>query len=237
MTDNQESGHNDQDAKPSENNHVDEEINTGFDVIELSDIAIGITPEDDAIVELTEEVIGEALNGFAGAVREVMRDDEEFLDLSENQNTSNEDDQEEEAEEAVPEKSDEPIELKIEDIEEELSRELDDYFEAEEETPALEATDEISDEISGEASGEASGTADSSEPVILSEPVAEDNVPDNITKETISVSGKEIETAVKRVIENMYSEKIDQILDEMIEKKVSKEIDRIKEHLINALKK
>ncbi len=53
------------------------------DIIELTDIAIGITPEDDAIVEQTEDLIGEAFVGFAGAISEVLHDDEQRLDLSE----------------------------------------------------------------------------------------------------------------------------------------------------------
>lgn len=216
MTDKHESGQNDQDAKPSENNHVEDVMNTDPDVIELSDIAIGISPEDDAIVELTEEVIGEALNGFAGAVREVMQEDEEFLDLSEDETIASEDDQEKEEQESVPDESDEPIELKTEDIEEDLSKELDDYFEAEEE-----AEDEK------EEMPEPSFPSEESEP----------DATDKLTDEKISVSDKDIEAVVEQVIHKMYSEKINRLIDEMIEKKVSNEVDRLKEHLINALKK
>ena len=76
-----------------EKKKVDEVAGANSEIIELSDIAIGITPEDDAIVELTEEVIGEALDGFAGAVREIMKEGEEILDLSEDNIEKGESDQ------------------------------------------------------------------------------------------------------------------------------------------------
>jgi hypothetical protein len=52
------------------------------DIIELSDIAIGTTPEDEVIVELTEELIDEAMDGISGATHDSFKEGEDYLDLS-----------------------------------------------------------------------------------------------------------------------------------------------------------
>ena len=217
MTENQEAGHDDKEIKPPEEKNVDEVAGANSEIIELSDIAIGITPEDDAIVELTEEVIGEALDGFAGAVREIMKEGEEILDLSEDNIEKGESDQALETEISEP---DETIELtepetetEADTLEEDISKELDNYFETENEAE----TEKIEDTISPE-------------PIYL-------EAKDEITADKVKISESDVEAALERVIHKMYSEKINRLLDEAIETKVSNEIDRFKEYLISVLKK
>ncbi len=216
MIENQEAGLGDEDIKPSEEAKMDEADGADSDVIELSDIAIGITPEDAAIVELTEEVIGEALNGFAGAVREVMRDDEENLDLSETEVEIDKFDQTVEALKTIASKIDDhndSVDLEMESLKNDISKELDDYSEPE----AEKGTEEISDFMASDPTSP--GTK---EEIILDEVV---------------VSESDVEAALERVVKKMYSEKINYLLDKVIATKVSNEIDRFKEYLIGVLKK
>ncbi|MGB9498344.1 MAG: hypothetical protein ACKVE4_01040 [Dissulfuribacterales bacterium] len=215
MTENQEAGRDDEEIKPFEEEKVNETAGANSEVIELSDIAIGITPEDDAIVELTEEVIGEALNGFAGAVREVMRDGEEDLDLSETEVEIDEFDQAVDTVEAEPDDHAVPVDMEEDTLEEDISKELDDYFETEMET------EKIKDTIP-------------SEPILLE---IKDEITDDKVVDKFVVSESDVEAALERVVKKMYSEKINRLLDKVIETKLSNEIDRFKEYLIGALKK
>ena len=215
MTENQKAGRDDEEIDPSEEEKADETAGANSEIIELSDIAIGITPEDDAIVELTEEVIGEALNGFAGAVREVMRDDEEDLDLSETEVEIDKFDQAVNAVEAETDDQAGPGDMETDTLEEDISKELDDYFETEMET------EKIVDTIPSEPA--------------LSE-IKDEIILDKIVDEVV-VSESDVEAALERVVKKMYSEKINRLLDKVIETKVSNEIDRFKEYLIGALKK
>jgi len=217
MTENQEAGRDDEEIKPSEEEKVDETAGANSEVIELSDIAIGITPEDDAIVELTEEVIGEALNGFAGAVREVLRDGEEDLDLSETEVEIDEFDQAVDTVEAEPDDHAVPVDMEEDTLEEDISKELDDYFETEKETE----TEKIVDTIP-------------SEPILLE--IKDEIILDKVVDKFV-VPESDVEAALERVVKKMYSEKINRLLDKVIETKLSNEIDRFKEYLIGALKK
>jgi len=55
----------------------------------------------------------------------------------------------------------------------------------------------------------------------------------DLVPETVSLSSEQIDEALERVINRMYSEKIESMLAEMIEKAVTKEIERIKVTLID----
>ena len=55
----------------------------------------------------------------------------------------------------------------------------------------------------------------------------------DLVPETVSLSSEQIDEALERVINRMYSEKIESMLAEMIEKAVTKEIERIKGTLID----
>ena len=74
MTENHENGHDSEKRIPAEADNENESSENNSGVIELSDIAIGISPEDDAIVELTEELIGEADIAEARRVAKAVSD-------------------------------------------------------------------------------------------------------------------------------------------------------------------
>ncbi len=82
MTENHNNGNNDQEPEGFDAGRIEENENEDSGIIELSDIAIGIGPEDDTIIELTEEIIVKSRDGISGAASEVM-DQEEIIDLSE----------------------------------------------------------------------------------------------------------------------------------------------------------
>jgi hypothetical protein len=71
-------GYDQKPANPKKSVDVDEKS----DIIELSDIAVGTSQEDDAIIELTEELIGEAMSGISGATHEDFSEEEHLIDLS-----------------------------------------------------------------------------------------------------------------------------------------------------------
>ncbi len=129
MTDYQENSRADAETKPSEAEGQGEVAREENEVIELSDIAIGTTQEDEAIIELTEELIDEAMNGISGVTVEES-DDHHMLDLSHDEKSAppiaerSSTDSDSSGDESLP---------PDDDMEEELSRELDDYFGPEDE--------------------------------------------------------------------------------------------------------
>lgn len=62
---------------------------------------------------------------------------------------------------------------------------------------------------------------------------SEDTLKKDLVPETVSLSSEQIDEALERVINKMYSEKIESMLAEMIEKAVTKEIEKIKRTLID----
>ncbi|MDA3895353.1 MAG: hypothetical protein PF482_04295 [Desulfobacteraceae bacterium] len=234
MTEKYENGHDSEKQIPAGADNGSE----NFDVIELSDIAIGITPEDDAIVELTEELIGEAFVGFAGAISDVLHDDEQRLDLSETTpdlGLSGDDSHsgiDSKASESDP-VSDEP-DAECDNLEADISQELDSYFGTDEGTPANEETTPIGQPKSinqAESSDQPESmlkTEDQPGAQIEARAIEEKK----IQLDEISISARHLDDALERVIRKMYGEKINRILDEIIERTVSEEISQLKDYLI-----
>jgi hypothetical protein len=183
------------------------------DVIELSDIAIGTTPEDDVIVELTEEVIDEAMIGISGATRDSFKEGEEYLDLSKGESDKY-------ARFKDPElirkkfddtdDSGDSLDLPAEDEEDHINKELDEFFGPEEETS-----------VPVEKSIEPPITKIQSDVKVADQTISDSNLVD----------------AVETVINKMYGEKINKLLVEVIEKTVNNEIKRIKDFLTGKIQK
>jgi hypothetical protein len=182
------------------------------DVIELSDIAIGTTPEDDVIVELTEEVIDEAMIGISGATRDSFKEGEEYLDLSKSESDKY-------ARFNDPERirkkfddtddSGDSLDLPAEE-EDHINKELDDFFGSEE---------EIS--VPFEKSIEPPLSKTQSDVMVADQRISDSNLLD----------------AVETVINKMYGDKINKLLAEVIEKTVNNEIKRIKDFLTGKIQK
>ena len=260
MTEKYENGHDSEKQIPAGADNGNESFEENSDVIELSDIAIGITPEDDAIVELTEELIGEAFVGFAGAISEVLHDDEQRLDLSETTPGLGQsgDDSRSGIDSKAPELdpvSDEP-DAEFDNLESDISQELDSYFGTDEGTPVIEETTPIapSESINQAKSSDPSESinqaesSDQPESMLKTDDQPGDQIGDQIGDQAIeekkiqldeiSISARHLDDALERVIRKMYAEKINRILDEIIERTVSEEISQLKDYLIGiAVKK
>ncbi|MFZ2632165.1 MAG: hypothetical protein WA081_03660 [Desulfosalsimonadaceae bacterium] len=225
MTENEKNGHNGETSHSSMNTQADQ------DIIELSEIAIGITPEDDAIVELTEDIIGEAFFGFSKATSDKMDKDESELDLSEKRQADGLTDQPDDTYRPPPALSssvDLTGSLKTEtDLQEDdISRQLDNYFGAEEESFRKQKQD-IPPAISG--------ASDEEEPPAVAPALS-------IIQETrpvsdISITAGQLDEALERVIRKLYAEKINRILDVMVERTVTEEISQLKDYLIGIAEK
>ncbi|MDO9265359.1 MAG: hypothetical protein Q7U02_15420 [Desulfosalsimonadaceae bacterium] len=225
MTENEKNGHNGETSHSSGNTQADQ------DIIELSEIAIGITPEDDAIVELTEDIIGEAFFGFSKATSDKMDKDESELDLSEKRQTDGLTDQPDDTyrpPSALSSSAGLTGSLKTEtDLQEDdISRQLDNYFGAEEESLRKHKQD-IPPAISG-TSDEEEVPAVAPAPSIIQEtrPVSD-----------ISITAGQLDEALERVIRKLYAEKINRILDVMVERTVTEEISQLKDYLIGIAEK
>ncbi|MBC2717750.1 MAG: hypothetical protein HF978_20800 [Desulfobacteraceae bacterium] len=227
MTENHENGHDNQKLNPAEDENVKENSGNDPDIIELSDIAIGITPEDDVIVELTEEIIGEAFVGFAGATSEVVHDDERVLDLSETSSGIDASaDQEYPGRVSDGPESDDisgVADMEADNLEEDISKELDNYFGTEDDTPVTEETTLI-------------GTLESEtpEPTVETETQSEARAIDEkpLQIDEISISTRQLDDAIERIIRKMFAEKINRILDDVIGRTVSEEISQLKDYLL-----
>ncbi len=180
-------------------------VSDDSDIIELSDIAIGTTPEDDMIVELTEEVIDEAMIGISGATRDKMKEGEEILDLSK---VEPEKDNHFMAREKHGAQTAEPeITSSLQDLvaeEDHISKELDEFFDVSQETSSVTET-----------------------PVVSIQEVAQPVVP----KTDAVISDATLMEALETVIQKRYGDKINQLIAETIEKIVVQEINRIKKIL------
>ncbi|RJP86258.1 MAG: hypothetical protein C4518_14120 [Desulfobacteraceae bacterium] len=228
MTENHE---NDLNRQASENNQLNEDAKTDRDIIELSDIAIGITPEDDAIVELTEEIIGEAFFGFNKATHETMDEDESHLDLSEDRQSDGITEQQPDRYKGAPESPDvsRTMSSETDGNEDDISRELDNYFGTEDdirvkEVPA--AVHPIVDE-----------TGDPSVPLPSTGPSELPAHREIRQIGEIAITSDQLDEAIERVIRKLYAEKINRILDAMIERTVTEEISQLKDYLIGIAEK
>jgi hypothetical protein len=209
MTEPHQNDRRDEQKTISDENKNDQ-LEDNSDIIELSDIAIGTTPEDDVIVELTEEVIDEAMVGISGATRDTFKEGEEYLDL-----TKVEPEKEVQfkgAEIAAGDKlkSDDFVDasgstdLEAEDVEDHISKELDDFFSPEEETVFVE------------------------KPVSLA---AAKTQPEKKSDDAF-ISQTNLVEVVEAVIKKIYGDRINTLIADVIEKIVREEITRIKETLI-----
>ena len=224
MTENETNGHNRETSHSSINTQTDQ------DIIELSEIAIGITPEDDAIVELTEDIIGEAFFGFNKATSDKMDKDESELDLSEKRQAD-----------GLTEQSDDTyrppsasssagltgtLKTEADHQEDDISRQLDNYFGTEEDSLRKKKQD-IPSAISGETDEEEPpAVAPASSTIQETRPVSD-----------ISLTAGQLDEALERVIRKLYAEKINRILDVMVERTVTEEISQLKDYLIGIAEK
>ena len=231
MTENEKNGHNIQASYPSENTQLDENTLADQDIIELSDIAIGITPEDDTIVEMTEDIIGEAFFGFSKATSDKMDKDESELDLSEKRQTDGLTDQPDDTyrpPSALSSSGDLTGSIATETHlpDDDISRQLDNYFGVEEaplkkqKRDVLPAISEASDEEERSAAAPALSITQETRPV-----------------SEIYITAGQLDDALERVIRKLYAEKINRILDAMIERTVTEEISQLKDYLIGIAEK
>ena len=217
MTETHQNGRKDQQQVPGDAKNPSQVSENDADIIELSDIAIGITQEDDVIVGLTEEVIGEAFVGFSGATSEVLQDDQREMDLSHARpgtdpsgNSASgikQGDGSEDVSGAVVNED--------ENSEEDISRELDKYFGTEDDRTVPE-----------KPAPAASRSADSTVP---DRPKGK---PEAIRSEEIRISSTHLDEAIERVIRKMFAEKINRVLDDVIERTVSEEISQLRDYLL-----
>jgi hypothetical protein len=190
-----------------------EPLEDDSEVIELSDIAIGTTPEDDVIVELTEEVIDEAMVGISGATRDSFKEGEEYLDLSKDESdkhTRFRDPEQIEKQFKGTDDSKDAMDLPVEDEVDHINKELDDFFGTEEE---------------------------SSVPVEKSIEPPITKIQNELQSADPTNSYSNLVDAVEIVIKRIYGDKINQLLTEVIEKTVNDEIKRIKDFLSGKIQK
>lgn len=187
------------------------DIDEKTDIIELSDIAVGTSQEDDAIIELTEELIGEAMDGISGATHEDFSEEEHIIDLSREsaamdasfgrQSLNDDDDSE-----PVNDDFSEEIERDATDVEGHLEKKLDDFFGKEQEMPPKAAQEEKT------------GADDSASRTVA---VAQES---------------ELLAALEVMIRNKYGDRIHHMIIAAIDRIVSEEIDRIKKNITESLK-
>ncbi|MGM0452251.1 MAG: hypothetical protein ACQERN_03690 [Thermodesulfobacteriota bacterium] len=184
-------------------------------IIELSDMAVGISSEDEPIIDLTEDLVNEAIRGYSGASGEMGAGDER-LELSDQKGRSADSNTESPGTAPVAEPGgDADVAAlsgtdSIEAIEADIAKELDNYFQLEEETQQL-----------------LNGRAD--EPIAQSVGTSENPQP---AEADVKVTPDQFEAALERVIRRMYGEKIDHILQEVVERTVSDEVGELKDYLM-----
>lgn len=237
MTENHENDHNGQTSNSSKNDQFSEDAKTDRDIIELSDIAIGITPEDDEIVEMTEEIIGEAFLGFNKATHETMDEGESTLDLSENRRSDGITDAHSDGYKGMIElysaDVSKPIASETNANEDDISRELDKYFGTENDIRAKEvAVAAVAPLIAEKAS-----FSPPPAPGLSVESSELQSAREMRQIGEISITSDQLDKAIERVIRKLYAEKINRILDTMIERTVTEEISQLKDYLIGIAEK
>lgn len=220
MTEIDKNGHEEQKHVPVNSENTSRPSENDSDIIELSDIAIGISREDDVIVELTEEIIGEAFVGFSGATSEVLQADERELDLSPARIGGAASSGELAADSSQKSLSGEDSEAIAGDTEadeaDDISRELDNYFGTEEDRPLPEKPSRLPD-------------SKTTEPAT---PPRTKGQSEAIPLEEIRISASHLDDAIERVIRKMFAEKINRVLDDVIERTVSEEISQLRDYLL-----
>jgi len=204
-----------------EDKEAGQESGSSEDVIELSDIAIGTTQEDEEIIELTEELLDEAM----GAVSSATGDSEEgeTLDLSEAEKfgagETFEDSALSKGEAAVTPQ--EPLSLdeeESEEVEEHISQELDNFSgegEPGQFTPSAPETDQPPEE--GAESARPSG------PGAESEQPSEPDTPQT-----------ELEATIERVIEEKLADRFEKMFADIIDARLKESMEQLKQELLEA---
>jgi hypothetical protein len=183
------------------------------DIIELSDIAIGTSPEDDIIVELTEEVIDEAMNGISGATRDKFKEGEEYLDLS-----RPEPEKEARSKDLKTASQEEPLiesdaltgsmDMPAEEVDDHITKELDDFFGPDEQE---------------------------SKEKQIQPPAVE--LPDEMHEDLQALPQPNLVEAVEAALKKMYGDRIDNLIADTVEKIVRDEVNRTMEILARKSKK
>lgn len=203
MVENSENRPEDQDSAPASDETEE--------VIELADMTIGTTREDEEIIELTEEVLDEAMGAVSSTTGET--EDSENLDLSESAAEEGLALSEAEVGTGGAAGIQEPPSLdqvESEEVEDHISQELDDFFGADE--PAK---------------------LDSPSPEI--EAASVDIEPDQPAAPAIS--REELESAIERVIENKFVDRIEKMISEMVESRLVEDIEELKKTLLETMNK
>lgn len=193
-------------GKKGSDRKVNDDIDKKTDVIELSDIAIGTSQEDDVIIELTEELIDEAMYGITGATHEDFSEEEHIIDLSHDS-----------ADTAgsfvgreLHEKHDQPT--------------TEDAFSAEIDSNSSEAEDHLEKELDDFFGKEQEQSSKSS-------PAREDRNDAGDIKAAAVTSETELLAALEIMIRNKYGERIHDMLVAAIDKIVFEEFERINERI------
>jgi hypothetical protein len=183
------------------------------DVIELSDITIGTTQEDEEIIELTEEVLDEAMGAVSSATGDSAEGEE--LDLSEAEKfgvggSLGDSVLSGEEGDVAPQ---EPLDLdqeESEEVEEHISQELDNYFEEDE--PVQYKPSAIEPETPPETA----------EPVPPPGPAP---------------SQTELESTIERVIEEKFADRLEKMLADIIDARLKESMEQLKQELLEAREK
>jgi len=196
----------------SENRPEDQEPGPAPDeteeVIELADMTIGTTREDEEIIELTEEVLDEAMGAVSSTTGET--EEGENLDLSESAAEEGSALSETEGGAAGIQAPSSLDQAESEEVEDHISQELDDFFGADE--PAK---------------------FDSPSPEI--ETASVDIEPDQPAAS--AMSQEELESAIERVIENKFADRIEKMVSEMVESRLVEDIEQLKKSLLETMNK
>lgn len=183
------------------------EKNQEKEIIELSEIAVGTSAEDNEIIELTEDLVDEARDAISGATRETP-DESRELELSDDlfsepESFSGQEQETAEKADLISESRDLDIPEKQPDadIEQDIARELDNYFPLDEEP---------SGDIAG--AGE-TGTEKGPEP-------------------GVDITDQQLQDALERVIERKYGQKIEEMVSEIVRLKISEDIENIKDYIL-----
>jgi len=219
-------GHHNKSSNLFKNDPANEDSQTDQDIIELSDIAVGITPEDDAIVEMTENIIGEAFLGFDKATSDNIHADESEMDLSEKRQpdglTGQPDDTYGTPTGSAPSAGLGGSPVREPDVhDEDISRKLDNYFGVEEDDVVRKKLPEIPDIVENFDEEAIPAAMLAPTPIQKAKPVSD-----------ISITASQLDEALERVVRKLYAEKINRILDAMIERTVTEEISQLKDYLI-----
>ena len=221
----------------------DGQKNPDKEIIELSEIVVGTSPDDDAVIEMTEGLVSEARNAISWATGDNQEDtrqvdltdesgfndalaalDTEIIDLVEEVDASKNSVESDDSDE--PEMSARKIsDPEVSDLEmpEEMPVDLQDPQESsagpEPLGPGVQAPDpseeilELTEEV---------------------EPPADEARTDARSNfhEVEAITEQQLQKALERVVERRYGSMIDQILREMIWQKVSEDIDHLKQYLM-----